>query len=217
MTPVVGQTYDVPCVLDAYHHWVPVFPTPHHDQDHEFFSDVEEHYHVDTRFMDFDQHQVLRNCGQMMEVRPRVCLRETHTPPERIIWLRLALLEHFKNHELRNCAVCPHKGMPIHNGVCAGHGLRWGPDGRLVNRGPFRLRLKGTNNIGPITNLFRIEVPIIEAYDGPMIYEILDSNNQLVLEHHDGPEHMGWIVGDLLYVTNENARRLGIHESDIAT
>ena len=147
----VGREYPVTCILD-HGNWLPVFPTPHHDQDPEFFVNVPEHFHYDRRFINttFD---AVKSLGQPMEVRPVTCLRETHIPPQHIIWMHLALLKHFEGHRLKNPLVCPHKGMPIINGVCAGHGLKWNAQGYLKHRGPFKLRWG--ENVGEVKSLER--------------------------------------------------------------
>jgi len=197
----VGREYPVTCILD-HGNWLPVFPTPHHDQDPEFFVNVPEHFHYDRRFINttFD---AVKSLGQPMEVRPVTCLRETHIPPQHIIWMHLALLKHFEGHRLKNPLVCPHKGMPIINGVCAGHGLKWNAQGYLKHRGPFKLRWG--ENVGEVKSLERVEIPVTVEHNALLILDILDAEGEVVFTHSEPSSYPIYAyVGDVVKVNNRN-------------
>jgi hypothetical protein len=206
-TVEVGREYPVTCLLD-HGNWLPVFPTPHTDNEREFFVDVPEHFHYDRRFIN-ETHEAVKSLGQLMEVRPMICLRETHIPPQHIIWMHLALLNHFKDHRLKNPLVCPHKGMPIINGVCAGQGLKWNADGYLKHRGPFKLRW-GPNE-GEITSLERVVIHVTAAHSAPLILDIIDGDGQLVFTHanKDGPRYnIAAVLGDEIRVNNNHVEMI---------
>jgi hypothetical protein len=201
----VGEVYPVSCVYGNHGIVVPVFPTPHHDRNPEFFVNVEEHYHVDNRFIsDWNPHTAIRAKGKKPFVQERPCLFVKHEPPPNILWMHLALLQHYENHKLKDCNICPHKGMPIINGVCAGHGMKWNANGYLKHRGPFKMRWMG--NTVTIDNLEKVIIPITVAAHGPLILDILDNNDELVFTHHNQPSydmHAG--IGDEIIVNNNEA------------
>lgn len=199
----VGREYAVSCILDNGR-WLPVFPKPHADDEPEFFVNVPEHFHYDNRFIETRPESAIRSMGQPMDVRPFVAVRETHTPPQNIIWMHLALLKHFRGHRIgKDCHTCPHKGMPIINGVCAGHGLKWNADGYLKHRGPFKLRWAG--NVGEITNLRLVEIPITVAADAPFVMDILDAEGEVVFTHAQTDSfQINALPGDLLKINNRN-------------
>lgn len=196
----LGCVYPVPCVED-YGRIVPVFPRSHADQDPEFFTDVEEHYHVDNRFVVNDPHTAIRALGKTVFVQDMACIKEQHVPPQNIIWLHLALLKHFADTRIKG-NVCPHKGMPIINGTCAGHGLKWNHDGYLKHKGPFKLRWMG--NAGIIDNLKKVHIPITEEARGPFVMDIIDREGEVVFTHTERDRELHAIPGDSLMVHNKN-------------
>jgi len=198
----VDEVYPVPCIYDGGR-LVPVWPKPHADNEPEFFVNVVEHYHVDNRFIEWEKHTALRAAGKEVVVQERACLFVKHEPPQDIIWMHLALLNHFKDHKLKNCHVCPHKGMPIINGVCMGHGLKWNAEGYLKHRGPFTLDWFG--NTAPIENLKSVRIPIIKETKNPLILNIMDSRGELVFTHYQrrNSYDVHAAPGDVVIVNND--------------
>lgn len=196
----VGEVYPVPCI-NEYGTIMPVFPRPHADQDPEFFVNVPEHFHVDSRFIDNDPHTVYRACGKEVVIHELPCKRVDHVPPQSIIWLHLALLRHFEGHRIK-CNVCPHKGMPIINGTCTGHGLKWSADGYLKHKGPFKLRWMG--NAGIIDNLKKVFIPVTEGASGPFVLDIIDRDGEIVFTHVEQDEDLHATPGDTIVIHNRN-------------
>ncbi len=143
----IGKKYLVPCIRYGYgsfgRGWVPILG-PEHD-DYEIIGIKGKHYHVDTRFLTASQ---LREndwraptvvCktddhdAYKLAVKPRVCIRNAIDFPAiyQDRWPK-ELKEAFKDHKLKDCFVCPHKGFhlkPVEDSegfaICPGHGLVW--------------------------------------------------------------------------------------------
>lgn len=196
----LGCVYPVPCINDEVGNTTPVFPRPHADDEPEFFVNVEEHFHIDNRFVQADSHTVLRARGKKLFIQELPCLKEQHVPPQNIIWLHLALLKHYANYRMKN-DICPHKGMPIINGTCTGHGLKWNHDGYLKHQGPFKLRWMG--NYGIIDNLKKVFIPVTEEARGQFILDIIDREGQVVFTHTERNELYAQ-HGDTITVHNRN-------------
>lgn len=200
-----GIEYEVPSIYDTVDgRWVPVFPKPHADQDKQFFINVEEHYHVDNRFIVWpNPGTVLRASGRKLVNKPFVCLK-ADLEPVMVVWMQMALYQVFAEHKLHDCKVCPHKGMPILNGVCAGHGLRWGDDGRVKHKGPFQVRIAETANVAPVPDLIRLKVEIVERYHGPFHFHFVDCDGAVVTRFRDDMTTLDCEPGDTFHIQNTN-------------
>lgn len=127
--PKVGETYLVPTL-----HRKPVIGTPHLD-DFVTAFDVPRHYHIDNRFAEGD--------AVLADETPRddlwVC--KSNAIPEWEFDKGLIVME--VTLDFAKCKTkhgrCPHQGMPIINGVCSGHRLKFCGD-RPRHQGPFILR-----------------------------------------------------------------------------
>lgn len=111
---------------------VPVLLPPH---EHPEFGDPGLHYHVDYRFTDLEirQNRVIHSTAEPALVDlPQV--REVYTVttanPKLLTFLA-------GRHTHANCGRCPHKGFPIMDGVCPGHGLVFNTDGSTVREYGF--------------------------------------------------------------------------------
>jgi hypothetical protein len=155
----VGGFYQVPCIRHSYaddspkRGWIPVIGPVHDDADVINFK--HRHLHRDTRFtaegLDYLQGRLtrltkvervddLRWDGTQLEyaMKRRKCRRHADC------WHPVSFTKPLEAHH-RRCRIgadglCPHRGIPVALGhrmadgsiVCAGHGLRWSPDGALI-------------------------------------------------------------------------------------
>ncbi len=153
--PVVGQKYKVLCLRfkKAVHNfgrgWIPIVGPAHSDPGCVNFS--LRHYHPDVRFLSPRQlsrvpgqttiEKAQRAFGQVLTiVGPdaehdirligRVCHREL--PEWKDVQFVRCLEEEFKDHALKDCLVCPHRGIHLKPyedeegfAQCPGHGLVW--------------------------------------------------------------------------------------------
>lgn len=165
-SPVVGETYLVPCVhVDGYDQFAPVIGDAHSDGEIGFDY---EHIHVDFRFVEekflryyrIDIKQVyetiipavLTTEGEtpIIYEKPMTCLRN-FAAAERYLHFYVGtyeqfqrLQEKFKDHKL--CKVCPHRGFPLHDlepidgcVICPGHGLTWNAETGALIAKPERI------------------------------------------------------------------------------
>lgn len=171
---IVGQIYMVP-VLNGQ----PVIGDPHVDEDH--FNYTSRHYHMDSRFMCLTDNNGHVADGAILEHRrsgslglpklePRMCISTEVTPwPSTQLFAlsTMSLYADYGHCTVKN-GVCPHKGMPIQNGVCTGHRLKWCPDGTSQHKPPYTLRIRGTSNVLVFENgwpsMKQIIIPITEPY-----------------------------------------------------
>lgn len=196
----VGRAYLVPCVNGT-----PVIGEPHVDNDH--FNHTELHYHCDSRFHDGELGPFAiggpANCAQRGRSEPTVlearrCIRTTPAPfTDGILAVcQMALHADYGFTEAK-CGRCPHKGMPIINGVCSGHRLKWLDDGTIKHKPPYTFRIRGTKNeliIDTRVELGTFRIPIIEDFDGIIDLEFLDRNDELIFEKRFG--YMRLSIGD---------------------
>lgn len=164
--PEIGRYYLVPTIVGARGR-LPVIGPEHEDVEH--IGVAKRHYHHDWRFMrPRDACGLLAGhahearyfgpilCptpeGQKPLDRRLMCYRDMPTfptsyarhddPPATIAWMR-RLEEAYADAQIKlDCAVCPHRGLPL-NGlpvrdgvvVCPGHGLAWDmTTGRMARR-----------------------------------------------------------------------------------
>lgn len=166
---VVGERYLVPCV-DG----IPVVGDPHVDAEH--FNNTPLHYHCDSRF--HDQRYDVELCATLVSemfpqhpvLEPRVCLRDTPVKWERgtggTTLMSLYLKYGFTQSK---CGVCPHKLMPINNGICSGHRLEWSKGGTIRHRPPYTFSLFGSANkivVSEPLELKKLTIPIVEYMPG---------------------------------------------------
>jgi hypothetical protein len=171
--PVVGERYRVPCILAPIvagtpPRWLPVLG-PEHD-DVEIIGFKYHHWHRDYRFMSDRQ---IRLCRGDCDVADREFLHVTFAAGARVVerirrcrrpagvfpidvplcdeetrisntWLP-RLEDAYAGHTLKDCRVCPHRGIPLNSMpadergvvVCPGHGLAWDvATGKLARRTP---------------------------------------------------------------------------------
>lgn len=196
--PIVGQDYLVPCIAD-----VPVVGEPHSDFDH-FNCSAPSHYHTDSRFIDVEDvgFHAMVDRGVKPDMGIKTCIRSTPVdwPRDRFGMTQIALhLDYHDKHPV--CGRCPHKGMPIQNGICSGHRLKWDADGTIHHKPPYTLSIKGTGNKVVID---RYEEPITitateEKRFGDTIVEMHDRDGRLIGSH---PFHsMALGVGDSFRVS----------------
>lgn len=200
---IPGNEYELPSLMDrGLMVWVPVFPTPHEDTDPRFFQNVEMHHHVDNRFIDnWSPNSVIR-AGEV-KMNRFTCLRADLMPTV-VVWMQMALYQVFADHTLKDCRVCPHRAMPIFHGLCSGHGMRWGEDGRVKHKGPFKVRITGTKNTAPVTGLIRLDIDITEDYRGDFAFEFLDSEDRVITQYRDPLTQIDCVHGDVLKIDNKN-------------
>lgn len=185
INPIPGQLYWVPTLGSD-----PIVGHPHTDSDN--FNHTDYHYHVDSRFVDG------RSLGAQfprhfhgVESEPKLmiwmCLRDTpedwkHQSSPSFIPVLASLYTSFQD-QIAVCGRCPHKGMPIHNGVCTGHRLKWNEDGSCRHRGPYYLRLGGSTGRTKLEDLTKeIEVPFYPIYSRP------ETSHRTQLNLEDGSE-----------------------------
>lgn len=129
---VVGHRYKIPTVGDT-----PIIGTPHSDTG--YLVEVGQHYHIDNRFTQFVERTRVCYPGPV-EMKVHYCWRAELVPvmlPSFLMALTLAF-----NERKLACRLCPHRGMPVINGVCSGHSLQWKADGSIKWKAPYRLTLE---------------------------------------------------------------------------
>lgn len=174
LCPVVGKVYLRPSV-DG----VPILGKPHADFD--YLIAVPSHWHVDTRFCEFDKDKVLRHhSDQYIEYREFTCLRSEVLPLD--TRRMLAALNIAFAGQPTKCGKCPHRGLPVINGRCAGHGLCFMEDGSPKYKAPFTLWL-GLNKLeGLDTWQGHFEIPISFSESGPILAKVTDARGNLVTQ-----------------------------------
>lgn len=101
---------------------IPVLLPPHEDTPD--FGDPGIHYHIDYRFCSDPpvQNRVLFSTEEpTWEEREQV--REDYELVYSGIMVLLLLTVKYREEKLNRCGRCPHKGLPVTNGQCPGHGL----------------------------------------------------------------------------------------------
>jgi len=204
--PVVGETYLVPSIDGD-----PVVGTPHVDHDH--FQCTPNHWHLDGRFVPLSRARTaIAARGQVPVHAPHVCLFPEPSPwPQgnhgddylRRNAVGMVTMALYLGHNARKavCGVCPHKGMPIHNGVCSGHRLKWLPDGTIAHKPPYTIQIRGTDNKIVLTDFpadGRIEVPITQNHPDNLVLDMFDCEGVLVAWHDMGISRV--TVGDRISI-----------------
>jgi hypothetical protein len=206
---VLGQTYLVPCVNGT-----PIVGDPHTDDDH--FNRTPEHWHIDSRFDSQSCGGSPQTCGiptagltrePRVRLEPRVCVRESPRPwteadHKSIGFMTIALTLHYANATAK-CGRCPHKGMPIQNGICTGHRLQWNDDGSAKVKGPFTIRIQGTENVVALeegVEYSSIRVPITHSFTGDPVIELLDGQGEVVARGNRMIGSMHFTAGDSFVV-----------------
>lgn len=172
-----GQIYVVPAV-----HNTPIIGTKHSDSG--YGVEVGPHYHIDNRFTDeIDETRVMA-VGDIQYQR-RLCIRATHHPinlPKFLMGLYLAF-----GKRKSACGHCPHRGMPILNGKCSGHGLEFNTDGLIKYKPPYKISLRaltyGVIGIGSNGRPWSCPSLVRIAEDrGSSMYETWDRKVQIKVE-----------------------------------
>lgn len=99
---------------------------------HPEFGDPDEHYHIDWRYhpgppieneVVFSKEEVVyKDLPQLREV------YQLQITAIRVSWY---LMGKYKTKTVTDCGKCPHKGLPVYNGVCSGHGMIFNKDGTI--------------------------------------------------------------------------------------
>jgi hypothetical protein len=176
---VIGEIYSVPCIGGR-----PIVGEPHVDNDH--FNHTPCHYHVDSRFengpsIEFDACKPGR-----IKHQPMLCIRDQPVDwtSSRMTLTTIALYLRYNSVTVTNR--CPHKRMPIHNGVCSGHRLKWLPDGTIAHKPPYSLVLKSDDHRVISEYLFRSTLDeefnflFTDAYHGFVNIEMQDVAGAIV-------------------------------------
>lgn len=205
---VVGETYLVPCVNGT-----PVIGEPHVDNDH--FNHTENHYHCDSRFYDGEfgatSHGGPANCAVIPHpmpptLEPRRCLRTTPSMfTHGVLSMTIMALYADYGFSKAKCGRCPHRGMPIINGVCSGHRLEWLPDGTIKYKPPYTVQIRGTNNRRVLysqTDLDGMPIEIIEPLDGVVCLDMYDQDYRLIASKQFG--HMRLSPGDQFHIRDSS-------------
>lgn len=166
----VGETYEVPSIGG-----LPIIGEPHEDTD--WFNIAPRHYHIDSRFLDDPTGAVLANAP--VEMRPFRCIREVPLEWDATIITWGVTVKHATSQAV--CGRCPHKGMPIQDGVCTGHRMRWLGD-QPMHPPPFQLRspVALPRWIHHHRELHVIELAVIHEWREPVWLELWDGNNRQV-------------------------------------
>jgi len=99
---------------------------------HDEFGDPGEHYHIDFRYHPEEPRQsYVLFTEQEPEYKPFEKVREVYHVP--IQSCRISMMLAGRYRESKGCKVCPHKGLPIMNGICVGHGLGFNDNGDVLN------------------------------------------------------------------------------------
>lgn len=112
--PIVGFEYNCLTALDRVGK-AALLPNPHVDHDH--FNCTVNHYHYDSRF-EVSGAEAYRAAAPV-ERRVHTCERTT-PPPFPPTWGQMGLYADYGRCKPK-CGLCPHKGLPIQNGMCSGH------------------------------------------------------------------------------------------------
>lgn len=117
--PIVGFEYSCLTAMDS---GGALLPNPHEDADH--FNCTERHYHYDSRF-EIVGPVAYAVTGPVVRA-IHTCKRTTPTllPFMNSGWISMGLYADYGACRPM-CGMCPHKGLPIHNGVCSGHRIKF--------------------------------------------------------------------------------------------
>lgn len=216
--PVVGEEYDVPCVWDYRDNtWKPVAGEPHVDDDH--FNGTPKHWHIDSRFSALPEVEFIGlhvdRVSKETSLQPMVCVRSTpqrwdHT--DKMVLTLAALYAQYGDRPKPACGTCPHKGMPIHNGVCSGHRLEWLENGEPRYKPPIYAIIKGEKEDsrgvfdGSVRGRFPIEVRETLTLTPESEIIIMDSRGEQL-----GIYHPQWSIcalnGDVLNISYTGSNR----------
>lgn len=209
--PVVGETYLVP-TLDG----MPVVGRPHVDNDH--FQCAERHWHYDSRFLPEGKERTVHRMKDYEPThQPHVCLHADVVPwPEGNFagdYLQgqapgIARMALYLGHADKRavCGICPHKGMPIHNGVCSAHRLKWLPDGTIAHKPPYTLRIRNSMNEAvyeslPDDSILKIDLEYDCDPNLGTVVDCFDRDGTLIAWHDFGGMY-GWLrKGDILKIS----------------
>lgn len=105
---------------------IPVLLPPH---DHPEFGTPGQHYHVDFRYCSDQprQDRVIHSDEKPIMLSLEL-IRHNYTIQSGALAVVHFLSEKYKG-ERAKCGKCPHKGLPIMNGLCTGHGMAFNTAG----------------------------------------------------------------------------------------
>lgn len=109
---------------------VPVLLPAH---DHPEFGDPGRHYHVDFRYCPDDprQDRVIHSAADPVYVEREAVRPDGYPCNSQAARVLFYLAWKYRNAP-PHCGKCPHKGLPVYDGQCVGHGLVFDADGRVV-------------------------------------------------------------------------------------
>lgn len=116
--PLIGFEYNCLTALDMAKK-AALLPEPHEDHDH--FNCTVNHYHYDSRFEVPGAEAYKATSPTTRAV--HTCERTT-PPPFPPTWREFGLYADYGRCTPK-CGVCPHKGLPIQNGMCSGHRIQF--------------------------------------------------------------------------------------------
>lgn len=191
----VGEVYEVPTIDGR-----PVIDSPHDDSDH--FGCHGEHYHIDSRFEDDSEYKAMLASGGPLQMGTFVCRRpypqkwgsgDFHTKNNAAAITFLLTLDYSNRRTM--CGKCPHKGMPVVDGVCSGHRLEWLPDGTAKHRGPFKIFIPEIEAEVPVEksdDLYPLRIPVTnhpywrsesDLFYFTLTFQLIDCDGNEVAQH----------------------------------
>jgi hypothetical protein len=197
--PVEGEIYLVPTV-----HGEPVIGTPHVD---DFFGHTEvvpRHYHIDSRFTYKAGDAVLAN--QPPEDMPWQCVSEDIEQWDGDTYglIQMDVTLTYANSRAI-CGRCPHQGMPIVNGVCSGHRMKF--DGNTPrHQGPFILQSMSNDACWTVNSIFDLQALKVTVDGFYHYFQLLDNMGQVVTHFRLNGSGMDATEGDLLQINKDYSR-----------
>jgi hypothetical protein len=212
-----GKIYSVPCVKGGIY----VFPVvlPSHSDGGDFCLDkLEEHYHIDFRFIEKHPYNALSkaSCSSVF-LEDRKAIREKFDSIEALNtssfffvnrWYRR--FGHLKLVDRK----CPHKGLVIINacGKCPGHGLIWDLKQETLSEFclPFFLEMandeshSSDNPKGEITHDDKCVIKLEKRFDHNGVIIMVDSNGKRYGTMKQTLKSMSYKVGDTLTFETES-------------
>jgi hypothetical protein len=198
--PEVGEIYLVPTV-----HGSPVIGTPHED---DFFGGTEvvpRHYHIDTRFLDAGSGVVVR-ANQTPRDSAWQCLHEDldQWDGEDLGLVQMDVTMTYADSKAI-CGRCPHQGMPIINGVCSGHRMKF--DGNTPrHRGPFVLQSMSNGAAWTVNSIFDLQALKVTVDGFYHYFQLLDCMGRAVTHFRLNGSGMDAVNGDILYINKDYSR-----------
>lgn len=186
---MLGDLEEVPTIEG-----VPVLLPGHIDKEYCLSSSGILHYHRDTRYTESWQLPWVSLVGKVeIQKHRRVSDDYLNRPSLAMFYIAVAL-EH-PEWTVR-CGKCPHHGLPVNkNGICAGHGLQFWPDGKL--KLPDRVELVGVraepSKIAKKMSFLALEDGEIKGFKVMLGEETLAT--------HDSEEYVTIRSGDTLNIT----------------